>query len=90
MPRRRNGRNRPRIPPNIVYRSIQAAGGPSALATALGVSLPTLARWRSAGHVSDARAVLTWAALVHTAPDARWRLACRLAGVPPRSHPPPD
>jgi len=84
MPRRRkNGRNRPRTPPNIVYRSIQAAGGPTALARALNISLASLARWRRAGHVSDSRAVLAWAALVHPdAPEAQLRLARRLAGLP--------
>jgi hypothetical protein len=84
MPRRRpNGRNRPRMPVNLVYRTIQAAGGPLAVWQALGVSEPTLKRWRRAGVVSDARAVLAWAALVHPgAPEAQLRLARRLAGLP--------
>lgn len=64
---------------------IQAAGGPTALAAVLDVSLPTLARWRRAGVVSDARGVLLWAALVHPElPAAQLGLARRLAGLPPR------
>jgi transposase-like protein len=79
MPRR-NGRHRPRIPVNIVYRSIQATGGPSAVCAALGISLPTLARWRRAGRVGDARAVLEWAALIHSTPAEQLALARQLAG----------
>jgi|SRR5262252_3088617 len=83
MPRPRNGRNRPRIPPNLVYRTIQATGGPTAVCTGLGISEPTLKRWRRVGTVTDARAVLVWAALVHPgAPGAQLRLARRLAGLP--------
>jgi hypothetical protein len=83
MPRP-NGRHRPRIPSNVVYRSMQAAGGRTALAKALGVSLGTLARWRSVGHLDDARAVLTWAALVHPdSPEAQLHLARQLAGCHP-------
>jgi len=84
MPRRRqNGRNRPRTPPNLVYRTIQATGGPTATIKALEVSLATLVRWRRAGVVSDARGVLVWAALVHPgAAEAQLRLARRLAGLP--------
>jgi hypothetical protein len=82
MPRRRNGRNYPRIPSNIVYRSIQAAGGPSAVCTALGISEPTLKRWRRAGVVSDAAGVLHWAALIHPEPIDQLRLARKLAGLP--------
>jgi hypothetical protein len=86
MPRRRkNGRNVPRTPVNIVYRMIQAAGGPTAVCAALAVSDATLKRWRRAGVVSDARAVLAWAALVHPdAPEAQLRLARRLAGLAAR------
>jgi hypothetical protein len=85
MPRRRNGRNVPRTPVNLVYRTIQAAGGPTALCAALGVSDATLKRWRRAGVVSDARGVLEWAALVHPgAPAAQLRLARRLAGLAAR------
>jgi hypothetical protein len=81
MPRR-NGRNRPRIPVNLVYRTIQAAGGQTAVCRALGISLATLARWRRAGLVTDARAVLEWAALVHPgAPEAQLTLARALAGL---------
>lgn len=80
---RPNGRNRPRTPPNLVYRTIQATGGPTATSKALGVSLPTLARWRRTGIVTDVRSVLEWAALVHPdAPEAQLRLARRLAGLP--------
>ena len=80
----RNGRRR--LPSNIVYRSIQAAGGPSAVLQALGISLPSLARWRRVGTVPDARVVLEWAALVHPeAPEAQLRLARRLAGLPAAS-----
>jgi len=90
MPRhRKNGRNRPRTPVNLVYRTIQATGGPTAVCTALGVSEPTLKRWRRAGVVPDARAVLAWAALVHPgALEAQLRLARRLAGLPgaPAAH----
>jgi hypothetical protein len=82
MPRR-NGRNRPRIPVNLVYRTIQAAGGQTAVCRALDVSLASLARWRRVGVVTDARAVLEWAALVHPgAPEAQLTLARRLAGLP--------
>jgi len=84
MPRpRKNGRNRPRIPPNVVYRTTQLSGGPLATVRALGVSLASLARWRREGCVTDARIVLEWAALVHPgAPEAQLRLARRLAGLP--------
>jgi len=84
MPRRRtNGRNVPRTPVNLVYRSIQAAGGPTALCGRLAVSDATVKRWRRAGVVSDARAVLEWAALVWPLePMRQLRLARRLAGLP--------
>jgi hypothetical protein len=84
-PRRRNGRHRPRLPRNIVYRTIQATGGPTAVERALGISTPTLKRWRRAGVVPDARAVLTWAALRHTDPGAQLALARALAGCDRRS-----
>jgi len=77
----RNGRRQ--LPSNIVYVSIQKAGGPSALTRALKISLQSLARWRREGRVPDARIVLEWAALVHPgAPEAQLRLARRLAGLP--------
>jgi len=83
MPRRQNGRNVPRTPVNIVYRTIQAAGGPTAVCHGLRISEPTLKRWRRAGTVPDARAVLEWAALVHPgAAEPQLRLARRLAGLP--------
>jgi len=84
MPRRRkNGRNVPRTPVNLVYRTIQAAGGPTAVLEALGVGEATLKRWRREGVVPDARAVLMWAALVHPGDlEAQLRLARRLAGLP--------
>lgn len=91
----RNGRHRPRIPANAVYRAIRGGGGPKAVARLLGVSLPTLARWRRDGRVSDAPAVLEWAgALCPDDPAAAYRLARRLAGLPPlprgsRGLPPP-
>ncbi len=76
-------RNRPRIPVNVVYRTIQAAGGPTAVCAALGISEATLKRWRRAGVVSDPRALLVWAALVYPGePEAQLRLARRLAGLP--------
>jgi hypothetical protein len=75
----RNGRRR--LPSNIVYRSIQAAGGPTALLRALRVSLASLARWRRVGHVGDARVVLEWAALIHSEPAAQLALARALAGL---------
>jgi hypothetical protein len=81
MPRP-NGRHRPRIRVNIVYRSIQATGGLTATAAALGISLPTLQRWRRTGVVLDARAVLTWAALIHSEPAAQLALSRALAGLP--------
>jgi len=77
----RNGRRQ--LPSNIVYVSIQKAGGPSALTQALRISLQSLARWRREGRVPDARIVLEWAALVHPdAPAEQLRLARRLAGLP--------
>jgi len=55
---------------------------------ALGVGEATLKRWRRAGVVLDARAVLTWAALVHAGDlEAQLRLARRLAGLPARARP---
>jgi hypothetical protein len=79
----RNGRNVPRIPTNLVYRTIHAAGGPTAVRAALGISEPTLKRWRRVGTVTDARGVLELAALVHPgAPEAQLKLARRLAGLP--------
>jgi hypothetical protein len=86
--RRRNGRNRPRIPTNLVYRTIQASGGPTAVLEALGIADATLKRWRRSGEVLDARAVLTWAALVHPVElEAQLRLARRLCGLPPLARP---
>jgi len=77
----RDGRRQ--LPTNIVFSSIHAAGGPSAVSRALGISLQSLARWRREGRVPDARIVLEWAALVHPgAPEAQLRLARRLAGLP--------
>jgi hypothetical protein len=84
-PRRPDGRRRPRIRVNIVYRSIQAAGGPSRLAALLGVSLQTLAYWRRTGVVPNARAVFEWIALIHEEPSAQLALGRALAGLrPPR------
>jgi predicted site-specific integrase-resolvase len=55
------------------------------LAEALGVSLPTLKRWRAAGQLESARHVLEWAALVHPRnAAAALDLARRLAGLAPR------
>ena len=87
MPRARrlgNGRHKPRTPVNVVYRSIQDAGGPTAAATLLGISLPTLQRWRRDGRVPDAAAVLEWAAALRSDDAAAYQLARRLAGLPPR------
>lgn len=82
---RPNGRHKPRKPPNLIYRTIGASGGPTALSKRLGVSLPTLARWRREGRVRDAAAVLEWAGLLHPKrPGKAFRLARRLAGLPPR------
>ena len=81
---RPNGRHKPRTPPNLIYRTIGASGGPTALATRLGVSLPTLARWLREGRVRDAAAVLEWAAILHPHHPAKaYRLARRLAGLRP-------
>jgi hypothetical protein len=86
MPRpHRNGRNRPRIPVNLVYRTIQAAGGRTAVRAALGIGEATLHRWRRVGTVSDARGVLLLAALVHPEPDRQLALARALAGLPRRA-----
>ena len=79
-PRRRDGRRR--LPSNVVFRAIRAAGGPSVVCEALGISLATLARWRRVGRVSDPRAVFTWAALIHPEPLAQLDLARALAGLP--------
>jgi hypothetical protein len=82
MPRRRkNGRNVPRTPVNLVYRTIQVTGGPTAVCDALGISEATLKRWRRVGVVPDARAVLAWAALIHPEPAAQLALARALAGL---------
>lgn len=82
MPVPGNGRrrSRPVLPRNIVYRSIQAAGGSTTLLQALGISAPTLKRWRRAGRVSDPVAVLEWAALLHAEPARQLALARALAG----------
>jgi hypothetical protein len=81
MPKRRRNGSR-RLPSNIVYRSIQAGGGPTALLRYLGISERTLWRWRRDGVVTDARAVLEWARLLHpTDAQAQLRLARRLAGL---------
>ncbi|HSS56261.1 MAG TPA: hypothetical protein VLK79_16565 [Gaiellales bacterium] len=80
--RRRNGRRQPLLPRNVVYRSIQAAGGPLVVEQALGISTATLKRWRRVGVVTDAAGVLRWAALLHTDPAAQLDLARRLAGLP--------
>jgi len=78
--RRRNGSRR--LPSNIVYRSIHAAGGPTALQTALGISARTLWRWRRDGIVTDAQSVLEWARRIHpTVESEQLRLARRLAGL---------
>jgi hypothetical protein len=47
----------------------------------LGVSLPTLARWRRVGRVSDPQTVLRWAALIHAEPARQLALARQLAGL---------
>jgi hypothetical protein len=80
---RRNGRNRPRTPVNLVYRTIQAAGGPTAVLEALGIAEATLKRWRRLGTVPDARGVLMLAALARPGQlEAQLQLAWRLAGLP--------
>ena len=80
-----NGRHRPRRPVNAVYRAIRASGGPTRVAAFLGVSLATLARWRREGRVSDAAAVLDWAAVLHPSdPATAYHAARRLAGLAPR------
>jgi hypothetical protein len=82
----RNGRRQ--LPSNIVYRSIHAVGGPTAVTRALKVSLTSLARWRREGRISDARIVLEWAALIYPAQaDEQLRLARRLAGLPSAAPP---
>jgi hypothetical protein len=70
------------LPANLVYRTIWAAGGPSAVCRALGISIPTLHRWRRVGRMDDAQAVLTLVALVHPDdPIAQLTLARQLAGL---------
>jgi hypothetical protein len=83
-PRRTNGRRQ--LPTNIVYRSIQAAGGPGALCITLGISQRTLWRWRRVGMVTDPVALLTWVALIHPEPDRQLALARALVGLPRRPH----
>jgi hypothetical protein len=80
--RRKNGRRRPLLPRNVVYRTIQATGGPTAVEQALGISTATLKRWRRVGVVTDAAGVLRWAALLHPEPAAQLALARQLAGLP--------
>jgi transposase-like protein len=87
MPARRHDGRR-RLPSNVVFRAIRAAGGPSAVCEALGISLATLARWRRVGRVSDPRAVLEWAALIHPEPAAQLALARALAGLRPHARTP--
>jgi hypothetical protein len=89
-PRRRrpDGRRKPRIRVNVVYRTIQASGGPKAVCEQLGVSLSRLAVWRRRGRLTDARTVLEWVALLHPSDAvAAYQLARRLAGLAPA--PPP-
>jgi len=83
MPGRKpNGRHKPRTPVNVIYRTIQASRGPTAVCQWLGVSLATLQRWRRMGRVPDAVAVLEWAGGLEPDDDgAAYRLACRLAGA---------
>jgi hypothetical protein len=70
------------LPANVVYRTIWAAGGPSAVCRALGISIPTLHRWRRVGRMDDAQAVLTLVALVHPDdPVLQLTLARQLAGL---------
>lgn len=77
--RRANGRRR--LPSNVVYRTIHATGGPKATQERLRVSPATLARWRRAGMIRDAPAVLRWAALLHAEPGRQLALARQLAGL---------
>jgi len=84
-PRRRpDGRRKPRIKVNAVYKAIQSAGGPTRLTQAIGVSLSRLAHWRRVGHLTDAATVLKWAELIHPGdPAAAYQLARRLSGLAP-------
>jgi hypothetical protein len=50
----------------------------------LDISLPTLNRWRRAGHVPDPQALLRWAALLEPEPIRQLALARALAGCPRR------
>jgi hypothetical protein len=87
MPRARrpgNGRHKPRTPVNLVYSCIQDAGGPTAVAKLLGISLPTLQRWRRDGRVPDAPAVLEWAGALRPDDAAAYQLARQLAGLRPK------
>lgn len=64
MPAKRKARHR--LPRNAVYDAIQAAGGPTKVVQELGVSAPTLSRWRREGAIPG---------------DALLRLA-EMAGIP--------
>jgi hypothetical protein len=75
----RLGPSQPRLPPNFVAQH-QAAGGRPRSA-ALGISQPTLKRWRRVGVVTTPL-VLRWAALLHADPAAQLAVARRLAGLP--------
>jgi hypothetical protein len=78
--RRRNGSRQ--LPSNVVFQSIRAGGGPTRVQRYLGISERTLWRYRKRGIVTDARAVLEWARLIHPADAAAaLRLARRLAGL---------
>jgi DNA-binding transcriptional regulator YdaS (Cro superfamily) len=72
-----------RLPSNVVIEAVAAAGGQTAVLQELGVSAPTLARWRKAGKIEhDSRACLELARLAALGMrEDEWALARRLAGL---------
>lgn len=58
---RRKGKAPKRLPSNAVYEAIQKAGGPTKAASLMGISAPTLQRWRKQGWIPDLRAALALA-----------------------------
>lgn len=68
---------------NVVTQAITAAGGQTAVLRVLGVSAPTLARWRELGKIEhDSGACLELARIAALGMrEDEWALARRLAGL---------